>query len=356
MKRYLATFFRGKWVYIPALILMCAASVAGAWLLARPSYDATAHLWADRSALSKALDPNGPATFPAPPDPAAQQANVLNQLLQSDAFVGSIIDGSPAARQAAPDRTAMAEMIAAVRTGLKVEPLGPNSLALTYTSTDPLLAEQVIQSTITQFVAWSSDQQREQEESARQYYQRQLAIHEAQLSQIDRSIAEAQRNYLALNPSANPTAAAPQLVELERLQREREAAQARYVDVKARLDALDSSSGPESNGQSTQLRVLDGPTSQPQPALARALNAAVYVLLGTGAGIAAILAAVGFATWRDDTIRTLDELEALTDAPVLDVIPHFKAGWRPASHPAGQPTPTRLPEQSRVRHLGGEAS
>ena len=356
MKRYLATFFRGKWVYVPALILMCAASVVGAWLLARPSYDATAHLWADRSALAKALNPDGPATFPAPPDPADQQAKVLNQLLQSDAFVGGIIESSPAARQSAPNQEAMRDTIADVRSRLKVEVLGPNSLAVAYTSTDPLLAEQVVQSTINQFVAWSSEQQREQEESARQYYQRQLTIYEMQLNEINQSIAETQRNYLAVNPGANPNAAAPQIVELERLQRERETAQARYVDVKTKLDVLNAPAGSAGGGQSNQIRVIDRPTSQPQPQLARILNALVYVLLGVGAGMAAILAAVGFATWRDDSIRTLDELAALTDAPVLETIPEIRSGWRSASYPADRPATNRLPERSRVRHLGGEAS
>ena len=61
-KRYLGTFYRGRRLYIPVLLLLLVATVLGTYYLARTQYEATARIWVDKPALDSVLDPNAPST------------------------------------------------------------------------------------------------------------------------------------------------------------------------------------------------------------------------------------------------------------------------------------------------------
>src|SRR3954469_1590786 len=87
-KRYLGTFYRGRRLYVPVLLLLLAATVLGTYYLARTQYEATARIWVDKPALDSVLDPNAPASYTSP---AQQQGDKLTQLLQTDTFVAGII-------------------------------------------------------------------------------------------------------------------------------------------------------------------------------------------------------------------------------------------------------------------------
>jgi hypothetical protein len=50
---------------------------------------------------------------------------------------------------------------------------------------------------------------------------------------------------------------------------------------------------------------------------------AEYLALGLIASFGLIACAVAFATWQDTTIRTGDDLQRVTRAPLLDAIPHL---------------------------------
>src|SRR5437763_16358839 len=92
-KRYLGTFFRGRRLYIPVLLFLLAATVVGAYYLARTQYEATARIWVDKPALDSVLAPNAPPDYISP---AQQQADKLTQLLQTDSFVAAILTNTAA--------------------------------------------------------------------------------------------------------------------------------------------------------------------------------------------------------------------------------------------------------------------
>src|SRR6059058_2200230 len=87
--RYLGTFYRGRRLYLPVLLLLLAATVLGTYYLARTQYEATARIWVDTPALATILDPNTPAAYVA--SPAQEQADKLTQLLQTDSFVAAVL-------------------------------------------------------------------------------------------------------------------------------------------------------------------------------------------------------------------------------------------------------------------------
>src|SRR5690349_17821436 len=92
-KRYLATFYRGRRLYIPVLLLLLAATVLGTYYLARTQYEATARIWVDKPALDSVVDPNTASNYTSP---AQQQGDKLTQLIQTDSFVADVIKNTSA--------------------------------------------------------------------------------------------------------------------------------------------------------------------------------------------------------------------------------------------------------------------
>src|SRR3954454_20604158 len=100
-KRFLGTFYRGRRLYVPVLLLLVAATLLGTYYLARTQYEATARIWVDKPALDNVLDPNSPSGYVV--SPGQQQADKLTQLLQTDSFVAEVLKNTNAsARLATP--------------------------------------------------------------------------------------------------------------------------------------------------------------------------------------------------------------------------------------------------------------
>src|SRR6476661_6776407 len=93
-KRFLGTFFRGRRLYIPVLLLLLVATGLGTYYLARTQYEATARIWVDKPALDSVLDPNSASSYLV--SPGQQEADKLSQLLQTDSFVVEILKNTTA--------------------------------------------------------------------------------------------------------------------------------------------------------------------------------------------------------------------------------------------------------------------
>src|SRR3954447_26728766 len=124
-KRYLGTFYRGRRLYLPVLLLLIAATVVGTYYLARTQYEATARIWVDKPALDNVLDPNSPTGYVI--SPGQQQADKLGQLLQTDSFViGLLKNTTLSGRLTNP--TDRDRVVKDVRGKLTVAPLGSNTV------------------------------------------------------------------------------------------------------------------------------------------------------------------------------------------------------------------------------------
>src|SRR5215208_5180246 len=135
-KRYLATFYRGRRLYIPVLLLLLAATGLGTYYFARTQYEATARIWVDKPALDSVLDPNAPSGYLV--SPGQQQADKLAQLLQTDSFMAAVLTNTTLSGRltSPPDRE---RVIKDVRGKLAVTPIGSNTVKITYTSSNPVL-------------------------------------------------------------------------------------------------------------------------------------------------------------------------------------------------------------------------
>jgi uncharacterized protein involved in exopolysaccharide biosynthesis len=313
VKRYLGTFYRGRRLYIPVLLLLLAATVLGTYYLARTQYEATARIWVDTPALATILDPNTPAGYAA--SPAQQQADKITQLLQTDSFVAAILTNTTAygGLMGNPDRD---KVIKDVRGKLTVTSLGSNTVKITYAGSDPILCQQIVQSTIDQFRTWDLTARVQQTAIEDQFYQKQLQIYQDQVDAATKRVNDFQTAHPFPDPSS------PQYLQLQGLQRDLDSARALLNATSAKIqqaNAIDALSG---SSRQYEFQVLDAPTVPTQPAatLTRLLG---YLAIGLVASLGLIFCAIAFATWQDTTIRNGDDLQRLTDVPLLDAIPHL---------------------------------
>lgn len=318
MKRYLATLYRGRWLYLLVLLVPLVASIVGAFYLARPSYEASARVWIGAPVLANLLNQTPQPTYPVPPTLAKEHVDRFQQLLQSDAFMAGIVRKTAAASELTGDPRSDAMALDDIRQRLAISAAGTNTMTVAFTAPDRELCQQMVQVALAEFRAWSIQEQVEQRTAEAQEYQRQLRAQEAQITEFRRAIADAQRQFPAI-----PDGATPQYLELERLNRELEAAQGRHMVVRGKLDQAGLSENPDDERWLSQFRIQDAPTALPQGTFATLLGRLTYLALGLGTGAALVAVAVSFTTWRDTTVRNVDELAALTDVPILGVVPHL---------------------------------
>lgn len=315
-KRFLSTFYRGRLLYIPVLLLLLAATAIGTYYLARTQYEATARIWVDRPALANVLDPNTPSSYIV--SSGQQQADKLNELIQTDSFVAAVISGTTLSGRLAND-TDQDRVIKDVRGKLEVTPLGPNTLKIIYSGSDPVLCQQVVQGVIDQFRAWDLTTRVEQSAIERQFYEKQLQIYQDQVDAAVKRADDFQRDHPYPDPSS------PQYLELQGLQREVESARALLNTTLTKIQQTNAANSLSDTSRQVEFQVLDAPKVPTRPA-ATLLRLIEYIGFGLAASFGFILLAVAFATWQDTTIRSTDDLEKLTGAPVLAAIPHLPAG------------------------------
>ena len=311
-KRYLGTFFRGRRLYIPVLLLLLAATVLGTYYLARTQYEATARIWVDKPALESVLAPNAPPDYVSP---AQQQADKLIQLIQTDSFVVAVVTNTTASTRLT-NESDRDRVIKDVRGKHGVTPLGPNTIKIAYAGSDPVLCQQMVQSAIDQFRARDLTARIEQNAIERQFYEKQLQIYEDQVNAAAKRAEDFQRAHPYPDPSS------PQYLELQGLQREVESARALLNTTRTKIEQANAADSLSDTSRQYEFQILDAPTVPTRPA-ATLTRMATYLALGLAVSLGLILCAVAFATWQDTTIRNGDDLQRLTNVPLLDAIPHL---------------------------------
>jgi uncharacterized protein involved in exopolysaccharide biosynthesis len=314
-KRYLATFFRGRRLYIPVLLLLLAATVLGTYYLAMTQYEATARIWVDKPALANVLNANAPPDYLYLVSPAQQTADKLTELIQTDSFVTSVLSDTGAAGQltggAEQDR-----VIKETRGKLGVTALGPNTVKITYAGNDPVLCQQIVQGTIDQFRNRDLTARVEQNAIEREFYQKQLEIYEGQVDAAAKRVDDFQRDHPYPDPSS------PQYLELQSLQREVESARSLLNTTRTKIEQANAADSLAGTSRQVEFQVLDAPTVPERPA-ATTTRLAAYLALGVLLSLGIVLAAVAFATWQDTTVRSEEDLQRLTNVPLLEAIPHL---------------------------------
>ncbi len=317
MKRYLATFFRAKYLYVAALMIMVTGAAIGTYYLSRSQYESTAQIWVDTPALNNVIE-RQVVSYGLIKTPAQEQADKLYQLLQTDAFVIELLQNTLLASQLNGPWEHEERVVNEVRQRLVVGVLGANTLKIGYSGSDPLLCQQIVDSAITQFRNWSLQTQVEQTAVELQFYQQQLKLYDEQINDLVRRIGTLQQE----NPASLSSVSSPQYLEFTRLERELEAARELHATTKLKSDQTSLVNSLSSSNKQVQFQVLDKPTVPQRPTF-KLMKLVAYFGAGVGASMLLVLGVVIVATWQDATVRANDDIRKLGDIPVLVVVPHL---------------------------------
>lgn len=305
MKRYLATFYRRRWFYSILLFLLLGMTAIGMYAVAEERYRSTARIWV----VGRSPEAGAGAS------PAQQQLDILHQLVQTDAFVAAVLRDAIAPGGIRPQGGLRSA--ADVRAHLAYTAEGPNTVSISFSGGDPEFGPRIVRGTIAQLERWMLESRLEQDAEQMRYYQEQLRILRAQA----RESSEALRAFEARHP--NPMPNSSEAAERAELSRVSEVASDLYTAAEQRLrDASVLETGAAS-GQPTGFRVLD-PPSAPETPSRPVREALQYLILGIGASVALLLTTLVFVTWQDRVVRTPEDLESLTNLPVLARLPHLR--------------------------------
>lgn len=301
MRRYFVTLYRGRRLYSVALLLLLCATALGTYVRARTSneYQVTSRIW-----ISGAIPVAGSTS-----SPAQQLTDTLDQLLKSDSIVAAVL------QRARADRTSMRDWdgrdIIQVRRMLTYKAEGPNTVTLTFSGPDPVMGQLIVQSTLDQLEEWNLDFPRELARTRVQDSQVQLIVFRDQMNDSGRKLDEYNAQYPVNIESP------PEQRERQRLQGEYEVARDLYLEKLRETATIPNST------KQLDIRVLDQPIVPQSPSPpSQQLS---YLLLGVASSFGLVLSIVIFTTWQDRTIRTVDDLRRLSNAPLLAVVPHLSS-------------------------------
>ncbi len=282
---YLTSARRYRWWVAAILAVVWITGLVAAYVEYRTTYESRATVWVLRAspelAASNPTDPSVPLVQTG----ASQQADLLNQLLQTRSFTEDVVGRTSLgpALQGASDRSAFLEN---VRKHFQVKTIGPNMLSLSFTGHDPRVAFELARSALDVRADRVGQARIEATAALTALYRREFQLAQAHALEAQRQLDQ------FTNANNGP------LSELDQRQRDQlrlvlDLAQARVSDLQARMDrsvlapALLDISGME-------FQVVDPPREETQPSggtRPALVLAAVAVI--SGAALAALLVLVG---------------------------------------------------------------
>ena len=188
-----------------------------------------------------------PPTWVSPGSGAGRK---LNQLLQTDTFVASILTNTTLSAQLSGDPS-HDQVIKDVRGKLSVTSLGSNTVKITYAGSDPVLCQQVVQSTIDQYRSWDLTARVQQTAIEGQFYQKQLQIYQDQVDAATKRV----NDFQSAHPFPDPSS--PQYLELQGLQRDLNSARALLTATSAKIQQANAADSLSGSSSQYEFQILD---------------------------------------------------------------------------------------------------
>jgi hypothetical protein len=311
VRGYLSTARRYRWLLLAVVALVWAAGLAAAVVEYRTTFESKATIWVLRSAPElNALNPDDPGV-PIVQTAASQQADLLQQLLQTKSFLRDVADRTSlrTAIDAAPDDT---KALDDIRTHFRIQTLGTNIFSVSYAGHDPRIAVELVRAALEVRGDRVAKARVDATTALGTLYQRYFAI--AQSSAFD-----AQKELADFDASHQPPLSDLDQHRQAQLRLTLDLAQVRVNDIQGRIDqSVLAPSLVEISG--TDFQVVDEPLESLAPSggtRTAAMLAGVAIVAGLA--IDALLVLVG--TLIVDHITGPADVSRLAPATLFATVP-----------------------------------
>jgi hypothetical protein len=321
LRRVLEVIFRRPLQLLAPIALFPVVGLAVMYVMPR-SYEAYASLWAFRR--FEIITTTGPESD-LQSTPAETQATALTELLQVHAFALSVakatslpstlpadVKADPAARDAA--------LIKAV-SKVQVVAQAYNLFVITYTNSNPSVAQQVVQAVIQNFGLQSQGFSFIESQPL-------LAGLQTQLEKAKEDAANAvaaESKYIAAHPSLSKTDLLND-PQYQLLQAQAQNAQTTVSNVQTNINTINQQVSAQGSGVDTLFKVLDAPFVE---GVSRTKTYLEGGGIGLGLAIAGALLYVIFAARRDRSVYTPLDLPKVAEFPVIMQLPLLDKGVLP---------------------------
>jgi uncharacterized protein involved in exopolysaccharide biosynthesis len=309
--RFLSVLLRRWFVFLPILVVLpLAATIYGHHHV--EVYQTTAQLYVTRSSQLSALTAQDYNPYLSP---NANEANVMNELLQSETFDVQVARSTGLATLNLATRAE--QDAAAIRiqadTIIFASTAGPDAIFLTVQDKDPYTAEEIASALITNFQQYDSTSHLALDQQTEAFYQQQVQAAKAQVQQDAQKIAA----YLAAHPSASQNGTGAQDFQYQQLettytQDQNNATQLQSTLTSVQLDEAANKAGLQS------IRVQD----PPQVALSLTVpkkQLLIYTFAAVGGALGLILLIAGAMVLLDRKVYTVRDVEAIFTAAGLEI-------------------------------------
>lgn len=326
MRRTLETIFRRLWGFIALIVILPLIGLGIAFLLPR-TYESSATIWALHRYT--AIGSTGPESN-LEATPAETQSNALKELLHTRLFALNVsrstglaeeIRNSPGYKLNGLFRTMDIEdaMATEVADNVIVTPNGYNLLQISYTNSNPRVAQEIVKNVIAQFGGQSSSLALYDGQKLLDAYQSELAKAK---DDYDKAVT-AEVSYLQKHPDL---ARSQQITDPEyaRLHAKTQQAQTSYQNIQNSIDNLRQQLATLGQGSSDLFKVVD----ETSPGLPTSRMKSFLLCAGTGLGIALAACALYIVIMvrRDRAVYTASDIQKITSLPVIMQTPHLTAG------------------------------
>jgi len=320
VKEAIDILIRRKWLFIIPFAVVFIVPVVLSLFFMR-SYEANSLVWLD-SDVSIAPVLNEQATVQEGDRPIQTEADTLQQLLQSRAFLTGVIAKTPLQSKMDTER-GRAQTIAFVRKNLRTEVVGPNALRITFYGRSPKEAVTVVGVTTDEFLSWVRQSVKQQNEKSTTFfsdkskgYANELETARTELQRLkEKYPATQQLEILDKALAMSKITASPAVQsEFQRLKAQEEYAQGMYDSSLTDLAKIRVLASAQEERYLNGLRIVDKPVTPTSFSLKRLLLLDFLALM---AAIIVGTTAVVIAELTDRTFRTERDVQDELHLPVL---------------------------------------
>ncbi len=325
----LESYFRHRWLNLLPILILAIASVVYLFV-SKADYVAQGSLYVNSQSLLASLTDLNNNNNSLWVTPAQATSGEISELVKTDSFVRAMIKQTNLEATMAEGPAAVDEVFTNVRKEIDVTTSGNNQIQVSVSDSDPVLAYQLANSLIENYIQWKMNSKKTESQAAVDFFDK--LITEYQVS-LDQTRAEL-KAYIGAHPEP-VRGSRPYLeqFEIDRLNGQIKAAQDRYgAALDKEENAKLSLQQIESDTRQTYI-LIDAPEVPIKPSLSLkkvGLSLAAFYVVGIFLSIALIVA----GHLIDQTVRFTEDVTAQLGLPVLAMIPEMAgAGKKQLSAP-----------------------
>jgi hypothetical protein len=315
LRRFLEAFFRRPLLLLLLIVLLPLVGLAITYVLPR-SYQASASLWAFHR--YDVIGSTGPESD-LQSTPAETQATALTELLQVHAFALSVAEATslPSTLSASVQANPAARDQALVTNVSQVQVAAQayNLFVITYTNTNPSVAQQVVQAVIKNFGLQSQGFSVVEGQQLLAGLQTQLA----KAKQDAANAVAAESKYIAAHPSLSKIDLLND-PQYQLLQAHAQDTQAALTNVQTTIATINQQISAQGSGADNLFKVLDTPYVE---GVSRTKTYLMGGGVGLGLALAGCLLYIIFAARGDRSVYTPLDLQKVAGFPVVMQLPYL---------------------------------